>query len=99
MDPAPSVRLEQSINSVFYSLIQYKINSFLAVEMSLLLLLTEIVFHETVCIKQWAFAIKLTANRRTMLEGLCSPLFSAQQVKEFFKLAEHFQAQLLIISL
>ena len=29
--------------------------------MSLLLLLTEIIFHETVCIKQWAFAIMLTA--------------------------------------
>ena len=29
--------------------------------MSLPLLLTEIVFHETVCIKQWAFVIKLTA--------------------------------------
>ena len=29
--------------------------------MLLLLLLSEIVFHETACIKQWVFAIKLTA--------------------------------------
>ena len=28
----------------------------------------------------------------------CSPFLSAQQVKEFFKLVEHFQALLLIIS-